>query len=369
VFAPSTGSKTAGFIVFVQGANLMAQPFDAASLKLTGDAFSLTQNIGTTDTNGYADVSTSQTGILAYGSEGQSLRRLAWIDREAHISAPISEAAYLRYPRLSSDDRQVVVSATVAGKAPELWQIDLRRSVSTRFTDLDDGASVQSAWAPDGTVAYSTFGKGILRRAATGTRSADVLVPVPRGSVGVPLDFSEDGRFFLYYAVEQATVQRDLSALPLVNGALGKSFVYVKGLPYVNGARFAPAMGGQRWVAYASGESLAAEQVYIQDFPDARTRVQVSRDGGQLPVWSRDGKQLFFLRTPGQLMSVDVAVKGSNIEVDAPKTVFTLPDEPDSFLEYDVAADGRFLFGIQDQTNRHRDGITVIQNWQSAPAR
>src|SRR5437763_13903089 len=94
-----------------------------------------------------------------------------------------------------------------------------------------------------------------------------------------------------------------------------------------------------------------------------------ARDGGEAPVWRRDGKQLFFVRTPGQMMSVNVIVKGSKIEVDTPKILFTLPQEGDSFSGYDVAADGRFLIGISDQTNRRRDEITIIQNWQNAPAR
>ena len=58
-------------------------------------------------------------------------------------------------------------------------------------------------------------------------------------------------------------------------------------------------------MAYVSDESGRAE-VYIRQYPSGENRVQVSRVGGNNPVWSRDGDELFFFG--GDLSGVTPAV-------------------------------------------------------------
>ena len=47
-------------------------------------------------------------------------------------------------------------------------------------------------------------------------------------------------------------------------------------------------------------------EVYVQSFPTAGAKWQVSKDGGYFPRWSRDGKELFYYAPDGRLMAVRV---------------------------------------------------------------
>ena len=60
-------------------------------------------------------------------------------------------------------------------------------------------------------------------------------------------------------------------------------------------------------MAYQSDESGAFE-VYVRPFPEVETRerLQISAGGGIQPLWSRNGRELFYVTADGALMSVPV---------------------------------------------------------------
>ena len=60
-----------------------------------------------------------------------------------------------------------------------------------------------------------------------------------------------------------------------------------------------------RWLAYASDESSQFE-VYVQTFPTAGGKSPISTHGGTLPVWSKDGKELFFIGADRKMTAVEV---------------------------------------------------------------
>jgi hypothetical protein len=61
-----------------------------------------------------------------------------------------------------------------------------------------------------------------------------------------------------------------------------------------------------RWLAYESNES-GREEIYVRQFPDVSGgRWQVSTGGGRLPLWSRNGRELFYVSPDGALMGVRV---------------------------------------------------------------
>ena len=60
------------------------------------------------------------------------------------------------------------------------------------------------------------------------------------------------------------------------------------------------------WLAYTSNES-GANEVYVRPFPEtSRGRWQVSTGGGSEPIWSPDGRELFFLDGATRLVAADV---------------------------------------------------------------
>ena len=134
------------------------------------------------------------------------------------------------------------------------------------------------------------------------------------------------------------------------------------------GAEFSP--NGQ-WLAYTSGES-GRVQVYVRPFPGPGPAVQISNDGGLSPVWSRNGRELYFRGGEGMQVA-RVEFIGGRIRASAPELLFD-----DSAFEstaptrsFDVAPDGRLLFVpipgedvIQTAIDEiYPDHIRVVQNW------
>ena len=380
VFAPDPDNPATGYLLFVQGANLMAQAFDSATLTLRGEAEPAGFDIGRTESNGYIDLSASRTGVLAHGNSTQAmqLERLAWFDRSGKMSDPISEPDHYINPRLSPNGRSLIVSVLGVQESSrvteDLWQIDPARSTRTRVT-FSGANNSNPIWSPDAReISYRVRDpgvvreQGVFRKAASGTGEATMLLPPEESTEIAPLDWADDGRFLLYRKRVLAANQSELWAIPLESGAsAGKPFLYLKGFgvelaPPV--ARLSPGMIGQRWIAYTSFES-GTQQVYVQDFPEARGKWQISTDEARWPAWSRSGKELFFV-SAGKLMSVALTSTQGIFEAGKPQPLFDITSQ---LLNngYDVSPDGqRFVFVVPqvlDAQNRRINAITLVQNW------
>ena len=121
-----------------------------------------------------------------------------------------------------------------------------------------------------------------------------------------------------------------------------------------------------RWIAYASDESGTYE-IYVQSFPDASTdqKTPVSTGGGLQPRWSKDGRELFYVRADGMLMAVAVKTRPTF----EPGTVTPLfktkiPTTLNPYrMDYLPASDGqRFLMKIPVEGTTP-PSITVVVNW------
>ena len=127
---------------------------------------------------------------------------------------------------------------------------------------------------------------------------------------------------------------------------------------YEGGAALSP---DKRWLAYCSNESGRFE-VYVRPFPDASRKLVVSTSGGNQPVWSRDGKELFY-RNGSQMLAVPVRT-GRDLDLGTPEVLFdqefSFGGSGTTFAQFDVAGDGRFLLFKRD-TEPGR--LHVVLNW------
>jgi Tol biopolymer transport system component len=108
-----------------------------------------------------------------------------------------------------------------------------------------------------------------------------------------------------------------------------------------------------RAIAFNSTESGRLE-VWLRPFPNVDTaRTQVSTTGGGKPVWSRDGRELFFLSS-GRLFAVTVDTSGGTLHAGVPVQVLsTSYFNGEGPATYDVAPDGkRFLMIKEDPASR-----------------
>ena len=184
----------------------------------------------------------------------------------------------------------------------------------------------------------------------------------------VPLDWSPDGRVLLYASQDPKT-NSDIWALPLAGER--KPFPVVQTNSDEREGQFSP---DGRWVAYVSNET-GSDEVYIQPFPAAASKWQVSTNGGVDPRWRRDGQELFYLAPDGKLMAaaIQIAADGRTLSPEAPVALFPTrfaagANVTIGFLtkpQYAVAADGRFLMNVTAEDTTAAP-ITIVLNWTGA---
>lgn len=123
-----------------------------------------------------------------------------------------------------------------------------------------------------------------------------------------------------------------------------------------------------RWIAYQSDETGRTE-VFVRAFPNTSAfKHQVSNGGGTAPLWSRDGRELFFVSAGADMMSARVT-PGSPVQITAPVPLFHIADdllnvEYAFYTPWDVARDGRFIMA------RTRSGaagkvtsVVIAEHW------
>ena len=177
-----------------------------------------------------------------------------------------------------------------------------------------------------------------------------------------PSDWSPDGRYIAYvqysYVEPKGRTKTDTWILPLFGDR--KPFPFIQSTLDVWAPRFS---SDGKWLAYSvlGGDT---GQVFISDFPAAQTQRQVSISGGSLPVWRRDGRELYYLAADNRMMAVNIREVGKGLEIGPPRLLFQ-PDLARLALPwYDVTPDGRrLLFCVLGP--RGNLPLTVVLNWTS----
>ena len=153
------------------------------------------------------------------------------------------------------------------------------------------------------------------------------------------------------------STEGDRKPFPVVETTLG-----------ANNAQFSP---DGKWIAYQSQESGQRAEIYVQRFPGAGARSQISATGGVQVRWRRDGKELFYLAADNRLIAVPIRLDSerNTVEAGTPVPLFAaqLSGNPQAGTQrqYMVTADGqRFLINAPAEVTLP---ITVVLNWKPNP--
>jgi serine/threonine-protein kinase len=124
-------------------------------------------------------------------------------------------------------------------------------------------------------------------------------------------------------------------------------------------AKFSP---DGHWIAYTADVSGQYE-VYVRPFPGPGSQWQISTGGGEEPVWSRAGKEIFYRNgTKWMAVSVNTTARGSEFSATPPRLLFTGPYVNVPGPSYDVGPDGRFVM-IEGPPEAPVTHLNVVLNW------
>jgi Tol biopolymer transport system component len=331
-----------GHLVFLRDGALMAQPFDIGSLKTAGGAFPVADPfVAVAAITGPFSVSTQSS--LAY-SRPLSLNttvapesELGWFDRTgrmlgtagppgAYASSAVANVTSgllgdLRFsgaPELSPNGNFVAFSRDTP---PDIWVLNIETGRNSRLTS-HAAADSHPVWSPDSRrVAFRSERDGpgnIYVRDVADVAEEKVLMA--DGVSKFPSDWSSDGKFLAY------TAEGDIWALPLADSSPASS---ANAKPRrVTQTSFRESDGkispDGRWIAYVSDEQGGPE-VYVQSFPEPGFKQPVSKNGGSMPRWNPNGKELLYvIPGTGIQMAVSITPLGTSIQTREPETLFSL---------------------------------------------
>jgi dipeptidyl aminopeptidase/acylaminoacyl peptidase len=352
-----------GYLLFLRGDTLMAQPFDANGVKLTGDAVPIAEHIGNPQKYRLGHFSVSQHGELIYEGSDTEAGQVTWIDASGKQLSTLGDPGGVQDVRLSPDGKTLVESIEDPGTSNnDLWLVDLSRGVRTRFT-FDPASHGYPAWSPDGReIAFSSTHAGnlsIFEKAANGT--GDIQPLAGDGVEQLVTDWSRDGRYIAYNRLDTQTGGGfGIWILPLFGDK--KAFPFIQNQYNLLTSTFSP---DGKWIAYSSQES-GRRDVFISSFPGGSSKFQVSANGGSAPRWRADGKELFYISDDNKMTAVEIQEEGGSLEIGNAQALFPVNASSSLLLPYDVTSDGKKFVIVVPITSSGEEPITLVTNWTAA---
>ncbi len=348
-----------GHLLYLRGRTLVAQAMDLENRRLTGEAVTIADAVGTTAT-GYASFSASHVGSLLYAPTPGLDGELRWFTRGGAASESLGDAASFLDFELAPHERFVAVSRVDEQQnTADIWTVDLERKVWTRLTS-DRANDASALWSPDGSrIAFRSNRRGVAdlyQKRSSGSAAEERWLGI--GNNLVVSDWSADGQYVLFTNTS-SPAGSNIWFWP-TSGQEKPTLIVQRPLNAMHG-RFSP---DGRWLAYASDES-GEWQVYVQPFPESGDRRQISAAGGSEPRWRRDGRELFFLGSDMRMMSVDIPA-GNALAAGVSRALFQtrVPLTGNPYrTNYAVSRDGQRFLVNTSTAEGLSSPLTILLNW------
>jgi serine/threonine-protein kinase len=338
---------TTGHLLYAQSGTLMAAPFDLKKLKVGEPKRPMIEDLNQIINSGYAPFCFSTEGLLYYvrGGEWLARRDIVWVDRHTGgviERLPLEPGAYLS-PRLSPDtDRQSFAFRKFDSGAENIWVYDSLKGPPEKVTF--EGNNFFPIWKPEGnTLTFTTFREGPFdvywKSEGMNSTVEAPLVTGPNDQRAT--SWSPDGKVLLFherdpntglniwcYYIEDGKEDGKKEPLPIINTSKDEY-----------DAVFHP---DGNWIAYSSTKEEGQAEVYVASYPESGVNKKIST-GGERPVWSHDGKELFY-RSGNKMMAVTIETE-PELKVSEPNMLF---DEQSFIFDvFDVSHDGQSFLMIK----------------------
>ncbi len=352
-----------GWLLYARQGVLNALPFDARTLKVTGEPLRLEDEPAAildpaiSFTAGRS-VSLSATGAMAYYSTPSINTVATWYDASGAPTGVLNvPPGHYEALAISPDGRQAVFVRSVSPSESSLWLVDLARGGASRLS-TGAGRNDGPVWSPDGSrvvwASDRTGPQNIYIKNLNDAAPEQLLWGSDLPFKG-PVAWSPDGSKLLLVQLDPESAQNIY-----VLDASGKT----PPTPFVIGPTrdsFATVSPDGRWVAYPSDES-GRFQLYVQPFPGPGRKVQVSESGATIAWWSRDSRRLTFVNDGLRSLWRVTMTPGATMVAGTPRQIATLP--PDIIFGAMMPDESRFLTLSPERTGS--GSITVVQNWSAA---
>ena len=354
LYAPDPGTDR-GHLFFMRDRVLVAQPFDPSTLALTGEPGRLADELGTGPggTSSYGFFSVSNTGALVYRRAQSTIGSAVWVTRNGLQAGAIATGIDRpQNPQLSPDGERLALIAN-----GDLWVYDVDGRPPIRLSS--GGTSYSPLWSRDGRRVAFEANSLVVGLPADGSDLTPQPLSPAQGHYH-PHGWSPDGDEIVLVALPGPTKTSDILRFSLRTQRAPEPVVATPAAEGGPGAALSP---DGRWLAYVSDQTGRAE-VWVRPYPGPGAPVRVSPNAGVEPVWSRDGKELYY-REPTQLMMVGVNTSGGfDFTAATPlfaESRFVHIGQPPT---YDVAGDGRFVMIMS--ADAATAPFNVVLNWAAA---
>jgi serine/threonine protein kinase len=353
---PGSAVAVPGYMLFLRGSTLMAQPFDADSARLKGEATVVTDNVGWDADTWRAIFDSSRTGILVFlrAAASDQGSDLLWFNRDGKIIGKVGPRGEYRDLRLSPDGKRLAVSE--GNLQSSIWMYDLTSGIHTRITFLDQAES--PVWSPDGArIAFSLLSAGhadIYQKSVSGGGKEEPLFV--SDSFKTVMDWSPDGRYLVY---QQGTsgLQSQVWVLPMFGDR--KPYLLLQEARS-SSPQFSP---DGRWLCYSSSVS-GRQEVYVIDFPKAEGRWQVTSNGGGDCHWNRNGKEIFSQGGDDIFTALQVDTANGKFQLGQASQLFRATSQNASGFTWDIAPDGKRVLANSPVEVKARN-LSLLINWRT----
>ena len=357
-----------GHLLYIHESTLFAAPFDVQKLELKGQAVPIQEGVLADPGNASAQFAFSQEGTLVY-LPGVNINQftLNWLDRKGETKPLRDAPGDYRDVRLAPGGQRLAVEITDGGQS-DIWVYRWERDTLTRLT-FDAATESDPLWSPsgDGLVFRSNReGPGSLYwKRSDG--SGEVQRLTESRNLQLPTSWHPTGKYLAFFELDPET-NFDIRILPLEGDDRsgwkpGQVTTFLNSPFDEQHPAFSP---DGRWLAYQSNEAGQYE-IYVRPFPGSGGKWPISSGGGTIPIWSENGRELFYLSSTRRIMVVTYSAEGESFRASKPGlwSEVRIADRPFA-REYDLHPDGeRFavLMAAQEQTEQKRDRVVLIQNF------
>jgi Tol biopolymer transport system component len=352
--------------------NLFAVPFNLAKLEVTGGPVSILEGVTGFDFSESGTlVYVSQPAVAAGATSATSSgSTLVWVDRQGKEESLGAAPDAYQSLKISPDGTKVALTITAGNQ--DIWIWDIPHKTPTKLT-FDKAADASPIWTPDGKriIFYSNRGGslgGVYWKSADGIGEDELLASKPDRLL-FPWSFSRDGKTLALMELSLASLGADIGILSMEGKREMKELLQEK-----NNESEPQISPDGRYVAYQSDESGKGE-IYVRSFPDVnKGKWQVSRNGGGSPLWSPDGRELFY-RSGDETMAVGIETEPT-FKRGNPKnlfrgTYFSNPNQMIVATPWDIHPNGmKFLMikpaastGAAPTTANQQPKINIVLNW------